>query len=747
MIDAALFIIFIILPFFRAFNGNLLQNIHNIIAVVGIGGVILGIILNKLDEYLDNLLKYLVPVLISTIAVHFFLKTYDSAQIKITLLELGGPLILILWIIKRVNLGNFKIAPSRKYVLYPALLFILSGIVSFILSPFHLETFEPGLLRRISYLGVFLVTVFEFNHEEDFKRNINWVLATCFLVVVYGFVQYLGYDWHIWKGAFGSRIFSTFGNPNFYAAWLVLVLPLILTKILMTNSPNRKLAFTVFAGSILYMIRVTSTKGSWVGLAVVISVFAILATLYLIKGNPRVLKKIAVAIIAATILIAGVGITWFSVKRINSIRFRLFTWGATMKMITEPIFVHPLKSFVLGHGIETFKLVYPTYRRPEIFLIEGKHNTETDHAHNEFLEIIYDEGIVGLAIFLWLLAGIYYMALRRLSLLGMGGAKSGDEFYIVGLIAGTIGMLAHSAVSVHVRFVSSGYILWTFLGFLVVHTAPVMQKKDNTRKLISVPKLLIIAVLLVVAGMSSYYAAGRFRANIYHNRAIAYSKQRMWKQALEFYWKVQKNHPSFIMSYYFEGNVYNDKLTGAIKAKNETEIQLNYKKAVSAYKKVLSMYPNYVQVHFQMGMMHLKVNNIDEAKKSFRKYLNIVDPIYPFTFYRLGMIKAKEKDLDKAAWYMEEPAKRIPKNKKKMIIEAYMNLASVHTMQNKPVKAEKAYKNALELNKNDVNVLMRLADLYARWKKRTNAIEVYEKILKLNPGNKKIQQKLKSLKS
>ena len=73
MIDVIIFLFIIVLPFFRAFNGALLQNVHNIITVVGLGGVVLGIVLNRLDEYLDKLIKYLIPVLISTIAIHFFL--------------------------------------------------------------------------------------------------------------------------------------------------------------------------------------------------------------------------------------------------------------------------------------------------------------------------------------------------------------------------------------------------------------------------------------------------------------------------------------------------------------------------------------------------------------------------------------------------------------------------------------------------------------------------------------------------
>ncbi|MGM0441798.1 MAG: tetratricopeptide repeat protein [Elusimicrobiota bacterium] len=736
--DILLFVFFIIFPFFRVFEGSLLSNIHNVIAVTSLGTAVLGILFNKLDKYLDTLIKYLLPLLLSSIAAHFFLQTYDSAQIKITHLEVGGPLIFFLWIIKRINIGNFKIHPSRKYALYPALAVIATGIISFIFSPFQLETFEPGIVRRISYVGIFIVTIFEFNRKEDFKRIMYWVLATCLLVVIYGFIQDFGADWHVWAGAFGDRIFSTFGNPNFYAAWLVLVLPLVMAKLLKT----RKWYYLIFFFAILYNLYITGTKGSWVGLGVGISVFIVLATLYLIKGDPDKMKKIAGALIGIIVIVTSVGVTWFTVKRIDSLRFRLFTWGACMKMVSEPVYSSPAKAVTIGHGIETFNLVYPSYRRPEIFHIEGKHNTQTDHAHNEFLEVMYDEGIVGITVLLWFLISIFYMAYKRLNRIGVGRATSENDAYLVGLIAGVLGMYAHASVSVHIRFVSSGYILWTFMGLLVVHTAPIKSKSDKppNGNIITSPKIIPVIAILILIGVNSKQVANRFEANILHNRAIAASKQRQWDRAVNLYKNVQELHPSFIMGYYFEGNVYNDKLASAINRKDQNAVRKNYDKALKMYEKVRSMYPNYVQVHFQEGMLHLRVGNIDKAVTSFRKYMNIVDPVYPHTYQRLSMIDARNKNFKRASWYLKEAIHRKPE-----IINNYMDLAQILIMMQKYYRAESVYKKALEEKEDNVKVLTALAELYTNLNEDGAARNIYQRILKIEPDNNKIKQKLDNL--
>ncbi len=704
MLDIILFVLLIILPFFRIFDGELLQRLHIIFAVGGIGAVFFGIFFNKLDEYLDIAIKYLVPILVSTIAVHFFLRTYDSAQIKITHLEVVGPLILILWLIKRINLGDFKLPMERKYVLVPAILFLLSGIINFIITPYKLQTFEPGLLRRISYVGVFLVIVYEFNRERDFNRVLNWILGSCVIVLIYGFIQELGYDWHVWAGAFAG-VFSTFGNPNFFGAWLVIVLPLVMAKAMI----KRRWYWGLMILAIFINLYTCGAKGSWLGAAAGVVVFIILATLFLIKGNPKVLKKIALISTISIMVFTILAVVIASFQRPRSVTFRLFTWGATMRMVSEPIYVSPARAVLLGHGIETFRIVYPSYRRPEIFHLEGRHNTQTDHAHNEFMEVLYDEGMLGLTVFLWLLASIYYVAVKRLSLIGVGGVRSEHEVYLVGVIAGTVGVLTHAFVDVNPRFVSTGYILWVMLGLLVVHSAPFKKEKRKSPGLNVGPALIAILGLVGFAVYNSFHASRRFTANKYHNQAISFSRQRRWDRALEKYAKVQDYHPSFIMAYYFEGNVYNDQLTHALNQGNREEAQKYYEKAVDAYKRVRSMFPNYVQLHFQEGMMHSRVGNTQEAIKSFRRYQNIVDPVFPFAYYQMGKIMAEKGNKEKAQWYFQEPVRRKPDE-----VEPFLNLANIYAVQGKYERAREVYKKGLEHHKDNSELLQGLHEIQER---------------------------------
>ncbi len=406
-----------------------------------------------------------------------------------------------------------------------------------------------------------------------------------------------------------------------------------------------------------------------------------------------------------------------------------------MKMISEPIpdFASPARAFLLGHGIEAFNLVYPSYRRPEIFHLEHKHNTQTDHAHNEYMEVFFDEGFVGLVIFLWFLSLIFYAAYKRLSRIGMGGAKFMDEYYLVALLAGTIGLLVHAGLDVNPRFVSSGYIMWAFFGLIVVQSTPLQKRRTAGKNIVKKNnytgplQILVIMALLSLGLWQTTLAHGRFVANKHHNRAIAFSRNRMWDKAVHHYHIVQEKHPAFIMAYYFEGNVYNDRLSEAMRTGNRQQARIFYDKAIDTYSnKVRAMYPNYVQLHFQEGMLHMRYGDMDKAAKSFRRYLNIVDPVYTHTYYRLGEISARQGEMELARLYMEEAPRRKPWE-----IDSYMNLANLYRVMNRTDMAEKTYLEGIDNLQEPGErrqAARHLAQLYSETGQEEKAREILENV-------------------
>src|SRR5208282_6215908 len=114
----------------------------------------------------------------------------------------------------------------------------------------------------------------------------------------------------------------------------------------------------------------------------------------------------------------------------------------------------------------------PAFRRPPIFHIEGKHNTETDHAEDEYLEEFLDNGILGFGVFLWLVFSTLAIGFRSLgqlttSLALKDGRPPPRAYDLTGVMVSFAGMLGHNCFDVSLRFVSSGVYLGLLSGMIV----------------------------------------------------------------------------------------------------------------------------------------------------------------------------------------------------------------------------------------------------------------------------------------
>ncbi|MEA2082491.1 MAG: hypothetical protein U9O97_07110, partial [Elusimicrobiota bacterium] len=202
--------------------------------------------------FFNRALVLLTPALCFLTAVGFYLKTYDSATIKITFVQVGGSLLIGLFLLKKLEEG-LRFSQEELAFLIPVAAYFLWGCFSYAGSPFKTWASFDEFWRRCLYTGFVFIGFFEFRKLKDVKFLTSLIMLTCFVVCFYGVVQRLGLDPYAWKGAFGSRHFSTFGNPNFFGAWLVGVAALPLSEFFKTRNP-----FYAF----LYLL---AAYGVWIG--------------------------------------------------------------------------------------------------------------------------------------------------------------------------------------------------------------------------------------------------------------------------------------------------------------------------------------------------------------------------------------------------------------------------------------------------------------------------------------------------
>ncbi|MCX5789986.1 MAG: tetratricopeptide repeat protein [Elusimicrobia bacterium] len=793
------------------------------------------------------------PILYLLVCDAFYLRTYDSAQVKITLVQMGGVSLVALWVCRLLEEGFLALTKEDLVILAPFLASLIYGIFSFWHAPYHWSSTD-FFIRRIFYLTVPLILIQEFN-EVAVRRLIRVLIIACWVAAGYGCLQWFdihffppgpgnGPDPFIWRGAFGLRVFSTYGNPNFLADYLVLMMPLLVTQWLKT----KQFRLLILLAMDLFTLFATQTKGAWIALAITISILLGTYLFFFDRDRLRRLRYHFLATVAALMAAALIAV-WIKLQSsFTSVNFRLFTWEATWEMImTQPW---------IGTGIGSFWVIYPAFRRPPIFHIEGKHNTETDHSEDEYLEVLFDEGIIGMGIFLWLIFSSCWMAYRALQQM-TGSMKSGERappraYELLGVLVAFQGMLMHNFFDVSMRFVSSGVYLGLLSGLIVncsrgmslseLHAqrepltrepaAPSLWETASTfflwparlvawgavgymgwlllskfaelqgpvgrltfggeilqwwiawsvffccvvglgfafMRVAALTRNALVPVAIALTMLPVNLAWGFFQADVYHNIAIFFSKQQQWEQALRHYIKVGELNPAFIMSFYFKGNVFNDRFNMA-KIYNENWGDKNhvprddFERAQEAYDQVRSRAPNYVQMHHQVGVLYMKYGDwlmgqgrVEEANKAFdtslvrfQMYRNI-DPVFPPNYFRMGQIYMARKQWDKAAEIYQalidgrecrvdtrlsaspylrrtllayqplfedkESHKWVHRHE---LTEAYTNLGNAFFMAQKVPEALQAYNHALELDPNNGNAKQNLGILQSKVQASLNA--------------------------
>ena len=320
-------------------------------------------------------------------------------------------------------------------------------------------------VRLIMYGLITLMIACEFR-QQDVKTVTKFILAAAWISFAYALLQIIdgffpGADFMPWRGFFMKRVFSTHANPNFFGAFVIFASCLAGAQYLLT----RKKSLLVLLAAGLAGLFFTESKGAWLAYAAALVCFAGIYTNFFMQGAAKKhLRKINLAALGI-LLLALVGAGLYGAKRFQSVSFRAFTWLSTLEMVQD--------APVMGTGPGSFKIIYPAYRRPQIFYIENSHNTETQHAENEYLEQWATTGTVGLAVFLWFVVFVFVCAVRNLRTEENAPDEQRERnLLLLGYASAFFGLMAHAFVDISIRFASSGLFFALFCGVILALCRP-----------------------------------------------------------------------------------------------------------------------------------------------------------------------------------------------------------------------------------------------------------------------------------
>lgn len=254
---------------------------------------------------------------------------------------------------------------------------------------------------------------FSYLDKNSVKKITTAALASALISAIYGIMQTAGIDFVSYQTTFGGRAASTFGNPNFLAGHMILVIPICAALAAGADSKIGKAGFGLLALVTALAMLFTQTRGAYIGFGVSVLVVALLF------GRDREKRKPAIAVVVTAVLCAALylGLSDGAMKRVTdfvggrddagAIRFSL--WKNALYMVKEM----PL----LGTGAGNFRIIYPYYQsrsmKPEMY--QSTDIYKSAHTHNDYIQFSAEYGLIGAgAFFVFVfLPAVYLVVIRR----------------------------------------------------------------------------------------------------------------------------------------------------------------------------------------------------------------------------------------------------------------------------------------------------------------------------------------------
>ena len=424
----------------------------------------------KLSRYCDGIME--AAWLAAVILVPVYFNIYSSRIFepdKIALLRSLALLILGAWSVKLVNEGGFRweqLKPEGSHfkfitkipliapVIALAILYILATIFSVTWRVSLLGSYQrlQGTYTTLSYLVIFASMIANLRSRAQVERLITTIVLTSLPVALYGILQRYKIDPIPWGGDTTIRIASSMGNSIFVAAYLIMVFPLTIGRIVQVFgailkddsylwSQVARATVYVFTASVqLIAIYMSGSRGPALGLMAGAFFTFLLLSVYWHK------RWLTLSIVAGTILLS-IFLIVFNIpngpfeslrtspaigrfgrlldSESNSALVRKYIWQGATDLVSphEPL-EYPdgsKDSFnilrpIIGYGPESMYVAYNPFYVPELAQVE-KRNASPDRSHNETWDALVITGVLGIIVYLSLFTLIFYYGLKWLGLI------------------------------------------------------------------------------------------------------------------------------------------------------------------------------------------------------------------------------------------------------------------------------------------------------------------------------------------
>jgi len=469
---------------------------------------------------------------------------------------------------------------------------------------------------------------------------------------------------------------STFGNRNFLSEYLVLSLPVGIAVLSTAKSRSEKIFLLLSVLTQFLALVMASSQGAWLG-CFASGIFLLLlqrgrvkhilgsllgnqgldeavsfagkprvgadsahttADLGLLEKRPLRTKIVPRSVVAGLILLVGVVTVVFFTKGPNvledtlrvfdfqhrNIQMRLHVWKASARLIAENAF--------LGTGLGSYDETFPRFRDPQEWASTGT-ATQANWAHNVFIHVAVETGLLGLLAFLWIVVSCVSLARRESSAM-RGGTQS---TILSSLGAAWLGTFVCSLVGTNFHHSANLFLLAAYAGLLDSRMGiRVKLFRDNARSRRTLSALSCAPVVMFALGLLSVrsylsdqiLAMGIRQYNGGNETAAVSSFERAIAVAPDT--KAPRSHLGLV---YYQME--------------------NKKKAAEVYAGLAHGFPNDPQIHYNLGLALEANERLQEAVQAYQRALDL-NPEFLTAKEKLGRCLAGLEKHTEALAFLEQ---------------------------------------------------------------------------------------------
>lgn len=370
---------------------------------------------------------------------------FSYGKVSINFAAIFGAFVLIFAFIMTIrNVKEINKAP----LIYPWVLFLFGAFVGILFSS-NISISGKEWMRLLSIFSIYILSYSIIKNKEDLITLVKVIILSTLIPAAFAIYQFQTETGMSipFEGIY-NRIFGTFAHPNLFAYYLVL--PIVLSIAIFIIG-NKKILSNILTFPYLillfYLLVFTYTRGAW--MAFFISVLVI----SLIKSRGLLIILLAV-FFSFYIVVEPINTRINDLNRQDqnsSVQWRMRLWEDSIGYVKQKPFT--------GYG---------TGMSNEVILKNRGAEFGSSDPHNDYLKILLENGVIGLALYL----NLIYFLIKYIWSKYKNLNKPKIKIFTLIIFSYTIAIYIMSFADNIIRNTALEWSFWMLIGAIMASVVP-----------------------------------------------------------------------------------------------------------------------------------------------------------------------------------------------------------------------------------------------------------------------------------